>query len=156
MDFETFNKLPLGQMLRETKQKEGVFIDNYLQNHLKVKIHRCEGLTLSYIDKHKDKPIRSLDIANEFHLSKATISQTLHQLVDKNLVEFADAKDKRSKEIRLTEHGKNALDDFDCCFMKITRLLERDFTEDEKNEFAVLLYRFSANIDKLIQEGENR
>lgn len=155
MDFETFKRLPLGQMLRETKQKEGLFIDSYLQNHL-VRIHRCEGLTLSYIDKHKDKPIRGLDIANEFHLSKATVSQTLHQLVDKGLVLFVDAKDKRSKEIRLTEDGKKALEDFDLCFLKISKLLEREFTQAEKEQFAELLYRFSANIEALEQEGENR
>lgn len=147
MTFEEFEKLHLGQMVHETKQKERCFIDNYLQKHLTTNLFGIEGLTLSYICKNQDKGVHASDIINQFSISKATASQTLHRLEKKGMIKQVFIKDHRSKEIILTEMGKQALDDLDKAFVEITDILESNFTEEEKHVLAKLLFKLRTNAE---------
>ena len=147
MDFETFRNQAIGQMIREATQKESQFIDRYLQDHLGKSVHHVEGMMLGYIYDNQDKKIQANDIVKTFHLSKATVSQTLHRLLDKGFVTFTDGEDHRNKVIHLTEEGKKAHEDFRSCFRNITETLENGFTEKEKEQLSVLLFRFWNNAE---------
>ncbi len=62
---------------------------------------------LIYLLFNKDSRCRVTDIANEFGLTKATVSDAISSLVEKNLITKAESsEDKRSYIIKLTPKGK--------------------------------------------------
>lgn len=150
MTLEEFEKLHLGQMVHETGRRERCFIDNYLQKHLTVNIYGIEGLTLSYINKNEK--IYASDIVSKFSISKATASQTLQRLEKKGLITQNFSKDHRSKEIKMTESGKKSLKELDEAFVEITKILETDFSEEEKKTLSKLLFKLRTNAENANKE----
>ncbi len=62
---------------------------------------------LIYLLFNKDSRCRITDIANEFGLTKATVSDAINSLVEKNLItKVESSEDKRSHIIKLTPKGK--------------------------------------------------
>lgn len=149
MDFNEFSNMSLGQMVKETKRKQSAYIDCFLQCHLDHPLHSCEGATLCYIYSKQGEALYASDIMKRFSISKATTSQTLHQLQEKGLIEFTNEKNKRCKEIILTQKGIDTNLALDSCFEKINQAFENGITPEEKEEFTRILFKLYTNAQLL-------
>lgn len=102
---------------------------------------------LGYLYRNQDKEINPIDIEKNFRLQKPTITGILQRLVEKDLIHFENsAKDKRYKQIVLTEKAKS----FDIVLKQSLNeseeILYQGITKEEKEEVRKILEKMLKNL----------
>lgn len=106
----------------------------------------AQGHIMGYL-AHRAQPPCSRDIEETFHLSHPTVSGLLSRLEKKGFLEFRpDEADRRCKRIYLLPKGTDVLTAMHQTITANEQRLVQDFTEDEKQQFAILLQRAIANM----------
>ena len=111
---------------------------------------------LGYLFRHHGEEITATKIHKDMHLSRATISALLKKLRLKGYLSFGTAEgDDRLKNIALTEKALECRDRIDECFRYVEAQMFLGFSEEEKEESAMLLTRMLENLDRAL-EGMHR
>jgi DNA-binding MarR family transcriptional regulator len=66
---------------------------------------------LEFLDS-KDKALRPTDLSTELEVQRSTISDRILDLKEEELVKVLNPKDNRNRYYRITEKGKQLLEDF--------------------------------------------
>lgn len=106
----------------------------------------AQGHIMGFI-AHAGCPPCSRDIEEAFQLSHPTVSGLLSRLEKKGFVEFRpDEHDRRCKRIYILPKGRQCNEMMHNTILENERRMVRDFTEEEKAQFAGLLERAIANM----------
>ena len=108
---------------------------------------------LTFLHMHEDKEIHQIDVERHLHCSNPTITGIVQRLEAKGYVErIADQKDKRFKQLKLTEKSTQAFSKMDQNRRESERILWEGFSEDERTQLLGYLQRIYQNL--LSEEGE--
>jgi len=104
-------------------------------------------MTIKFLIDNKEKTLSPIDVATRFHITNATTSSTLHRLEKKGLIELVPSEnDHRKKNIAITKKGLAGHDEFAQVAKEVLKTIEKDFTEEEKENLIVLLDKIQKNI----------
>ncbi len=96
---------------------------------------------------HSGKALRARDIEEAFHLSHPTVSGLLSRLEKKEFLELRpDPEDRRCKRIYLLPKGLECIEVMDRTILNNEERIVRDFTPEEKEQFAAYLARAIQNM----------
>ena len=111
-----------------------------------MELTSAQGRILGYLAMHKSAPCAK-DIETEFHLSHPTVSGLLARLEKKGFIEFrSDETDRRCKRIYLLRKGQDCNKSMYETICSTENRLVKGFTEEEKEQFFLLLNRAIANM----------
>ncbi len=140
--------MPLGRDIHLTSSVIDSYISNYVTGSGDTNLTGIEGLTLGFL-AHDDSPKSMKDVMDNFHIAKATASQTLTGLEKKGMIrQEADEDDRRKKMIILTEEGKRIQDCIDHKFEVMNSILEEGISEEEKELFHSILLKIRCNLGR--------
>lgn len=127
---------PLAHQIRKTNNALRNYADGQCASKLKVHLTGIEGLTMGYLSSHNGEALSPSDIMKTFSLKKATVSEACARLVDKGFCkEVNDPKDKRKKLYLPTPSGEKAHEDFEALFSEITKTVEKDISQEDREAF---------------------
>jgi MarR family transcriptional regulator, repressor for mepA len=151
---ETKDAFPLGVEIKRTNKAIKLYIDRYLEAHLKESLTGVEGMTLGYIFHHQTdekgnpRTITAKDVMLNSKNVKATTSQTLTSLQRKGFIKMVPLKeDQRVKSIVLTEKGREVNKEFNVIFGEINSQISKGITQQEKDSLRAILKKVQANVD---------
>lgn len=139
-------KTPLGAEIHITAS----FIDSYIDQNI-TECRGCEltfieGRTLGFVNQNGGKMLTS-ELLSYFHVSKASMSQTLTSLLNKKMITMdVDQTDRRCKIVALTDKGKYTAIKSDEFFDDMDNKIESNLTDDELDEFYSLLKKIRQNL----------
>ena len=97
------------------------------------------------------------EMARELNVNKSSVTRQLAILEEKGYVERrGDPKDKRSLLIYPTEKSLSLQERIYSCYGAWSRLLTRDFTEDEKNELSRLMGKIAEKAEIYVKGAEGK
>jgi DNA-binding MarR family transcriptional regulator len=101
------------------------------------------------------QPIRGRDLAEYTELDRSTISRTVADLVDAGLVDRGtDPLDARNMVLSLTPTGQDALGRLWSAWHEELATAMSDWTETERNTFAILLSRLAVTMERQVWDGQ--
>jgi DNA-binding MarR family transcriptional regulator len=145
--YQTGDYPPISLELRKTFG----LIKTYLGSHATESLHAglsvAEGTMLGFIFQHPSDVITAKEVIQRAGTGKATVSQTLNSLEKKGFIQMIPSvKDKRVKEIRLTERGIALNQRFIVVFNEVNGVIENGLTDEEKAELIRLLEKIRRNL----------
>lgn len=106
----------------------------------------AQGHIMGYLSR-QTKPPCPRNIEEVFHLSHPTVSGLLSRLEQKGFIRlYPDPDDRRCKRIHLQPKGLQCHDTMHRIIQENENRMVRDFTPEEKEQFASLLQRAIANM----------
>lgn len=106
----------------------------------------AQGHIMGFIT-HRSEPPCARDIEEHFQLSHPTVSGILSRLEQKGFIEFRpDEQDRRCKRIYLLPKGRQLNETMHQTILATEEKLVQNFTEEEKEQFAILLQRAIHNL----------
>ena len=111
-----------------------------------MELTAAQGHIMGYLALRKDPPCPR-DIEEAFQLSHPTVSGLLSRLEKKDFITLrTDENDRRCKRIYVLPKGRELQETMHRTIFSMEEQLVRDFTPEEKEQFAQLLYRAIANM----------
>ncbi|MGM9604278.1 MAG: MarR family winged helix-turn-helix transcriptional regulator [Faecousia sp.] len=111
-----------------------------------MELTSAQGHIMGYLARRK-QPACAKDIEAEFHLSHPTVSGLLSRLERKDFIEFRpDEKDRRCKRICILPKGQDCNDRILKTILENEERIVRDFSQEEKAQFADFLTRAVCNM----------
>lgn len=124
-------------------QSQGALLATLVHPDLDASIYPL----LAYIEAHPGS--QGSDLADNFHVGRATISRQLQRLEDLGLIERdIDTGDKRRRTIELTADGHKRLDAAADARVNLLRDVLKDWTDTDIHMLAELLGRYSRDFTK--------
>lgn len=122
------------------------FTQNINSNLKEYDVTRTDVAYLLAIQKHSE--LKQYELAEKFDINTATVTRSLNKLEKKGLIKREeDSKDKRQKNVVLTDEGKNVLDRIGEKHTLFKKEIVKDFSSEEYSELLDLL-------NKLLKELE--
>ncbi|MCD8157378.1 MAG: MarR family transcriptional regulator [Clostridiales bacterium] len=110
-----------------------------------------QAMVLFFLKLEGEREINPIDIEKKFSLSRPTITGILKRLEAKGFIIFGESeKDRRYKQILLTEDGNSCLEEIDGMFRLMDNRLCDGFSEEEIEVVCRYLLRMISNLN----EGE--
>ena len=107
----------------------------------------AQGHIMAYIT-HREEPPCPRDIEERFQLSHPTVSGILSRLEQKGFIEMRpDQHDRRCKRIYVLQKGLQLNETMHQTIHATEEKMVHDFTQEEKEQFQVLLKRAIHNLD---------
>ena len=111
-----------------------------------VDLTGAQGHIMGFIT-HRQTPPCPRDIEEAFQLSHPTVSGILSRLEQKGFIELRpDENDRRCKRIYLLPKGRELDETMHRTILETEESLVRDFSEEERQQFAALLSRAIENL----------
>ena len=111
-----------------------------------MELTASQGHIMAYL-AHREQPPCPRDIEAEFQLSHPTVSGLLSRLEQKGFIELrTDPEDRRCKRIYVLEKGMEHIDQIRRVIRENEERIVRDFSEEEKAQFAAFLERAIQNM----------
>ena len=111
-----------------------------------MELTAAQGHIMGFIT-HRAEPPCPRDLEEAFQLSHPTVSGILSRLEQKGFIALRpDEKDRRCKRIHLLPKGRELNETMHQTILTTEEKLVRDFTEEEKQQFAALLHRAIDNL----------
>lgn len=108
---------------------------------------------LLFLKFHSGSEVNPVDLERRMQLSRPTVTGILKRLESKDYITFCESsKDKRYKQVVLTETGDKCLSDGRRDLMFMTEKLCRGFEEKELDDVFAYLFRMLKNLKE--SEGE--
>lgn len=122
-------------------------IDQIMSDALsEMDLTAAQSRVLGYL-AHRKEPPCSKDVEEEFQLSHPTVSGILSRLEKKEFIEFRpDPADRRCKRIYVLPKGWEVDDQVHRIILDNEERIVRDFSEEEKQQFASFLERAISNM----------
>jgi len=118
----------------------------------KYNLHRSQHRMLMYLSGQEQIPSQK-QIADQFEISPAAVAVTLKKLENNGFIERITSKsDNRFNEIRITEKGRNVVEETIEYFAYIDNAMFRDFSEEELQTLRKLVIHTSENLKAAIAE----
>lgn len=137
---------PLGHLIRILHTCTDQTITNALAA---MELTASQGHIMGFLAHRKDPPCPR-DIEEAFQLSHPTVSGLLSRLEKKDFIALrTDEKDRRCKRVFVLPKGRELQETMYRTILASEEQLVRDFTPEEKEQFALLLSRAIHNM------GEN-
>lgn len=132
-----------GHLIRVLANCTGQAMTNALAS---MDLTAAQGHIMGFIT-HRQTPPCPRDIEEAFQLSHPTVSGLLQRLEQKGFIELRpDENDRRSKRIYILEKGLQLEETMHRTILATEEKLVRDFTEEERLQFATLLGRAIDNL----------
>ena len=97
-----------------------------------------------------------VQIADEMHVTPASIARTVKSLDAAGYIERSSGKDVRRNEIRVTLKGKELIDRSHSFFRDLNERSFQGFSPEELDLLGSMLERVLANLAQLEEEGKRR
>ena len=122
-------------------------VDQNITNALAdMELTAAQGPIIGYLS-HRETPPCARDIEETFHLSHPTVSGLLSRMEKKGFLEFRpDPEDRRCKRIYVLEKGWDHIEQIHRVIRENEERIVRDFSEEEKAQFAAFLERAIQNM----------
>ena len=112
----------------------------------RMELTPVQSRVMGYLAHRQEAPCAK-DVETEFQLSHPTVSGILSRLEKKNFVEFRpDPVDRRCKRIYVLEKGWEHIGQIHNVIRENEERIVRDFSEEEKQQFAAFLERAIRNM----------
>ena len=133
-----------GHSIRVLENCMGQAMNNALAS---MDLTAAQGHVMGFVTHSKEPPC-ARDIEEAFQLSHPTVSGILSRLEQKGFIEMRpDAQDRRCKRIYILQKGLELEETMHRTIRATEEKLVKDFTEEEKAQFALLLKRAIHNLD---------
>jgi MarR family transcriptional repressor of mepA len=107
-----------------------------------------QGRMISYIAEHEDQGLIQKDLEKVFLRRGASITSMVQGLEKRGYVERRiSPDDERQKLLYVTQKGKDLVEEFECFFEEIDKLITASLTQEETEEFFRLLLKVDKNIE---------
>lgn len=125
-----------------------------LERHLnKTGVYRSQHQLLMYISMCPNASQKK--IAEQFHISTATVAVTLKKLEKGGYIcRAVDQEDNRFNQIKITEKGQAVVDKGIACFRNTEQRMFQGFNEEERQDLEGYLARMRQNLQQLLDETE--
>lgn len=112
----------------------------------KMDLTSAQGHVMGYL-AHCSEPPCPRDLEESFHLSHPTVSGLLSRLEKKRFIELRpDPNDRRCKRIYILPRGRECGDTMHNTILENEARIVKDFSEEEKRQFADFLVRAARNM----------
>ena len=102
-----------------------------------------------YLDNNKDRDVYQKDLQEEFHISKAAISDVVNSMEKKNILErIPSSIDGRKNRIILTDFGMECFKDIKNNRLMFNEYLINLLDEEEINLFIGIINKIKNNIER--------
>ncbi|HBU82666.1 MAG TPA: MarR family transcriptional regulator [Paenibacillus sp.] len=106
-----------------------------------------QGKVIDYICENQNKNIIQMDLADRFHLSRASITSMLQGLEQKGFIERKiPANNERQKNIYVLPKAVELIEDFQDSFQKVEEEIVQVLTDEEKQVLKKLLIKINETI----------
>ncbi|UPK41482.1 MarR family winged helix-turn-helix transcriptional regulator [Paenibacillus pabuli] len=106
-----------------------------------------QGKVIDYIYENQNNNIIQMDLAERFHLRRASITSMLQGLEQKGLIERKiPANNERQKNIYVLPKGVELIEDFQDSFQKVEEEIVQVLTDEEKQVLKKLLIKINERI----------
>ncbi|MFB8377711.1 MarR family winged helix-turn-helix transcriptional regulator [Paenibacillus taichungensis] len=106
-----------------------------------------QGKVIDYIYENPNRHIIQMDLADRFHLSRASITSMLQALEQKGLIERKiPANNERQKNIYVLPKAVELIEDFQDSFQKVEEEIVQVLTDEEKQVLKKLLIKINETI----------
>lgn len=106
-----------------------------------------QGKVIDYINENQNKNIIQMDLADRFHLSRASITSMLQGLEQKGFIERKiPANNERQKNIYVLPKAVELIEDFQDSFQKVEEEIVQVLTDEEKQVLKKLLIKINETI----------
>lgn len=149
IDKKTFDEKTIFQKITLLNKYMGVYVNNYLDRHLKNRLPYYDGRYLSFIKKSnkKGKKVTAKDIAEHFNLSKASVSHTVNSLLNKGYITLTvDENDHRFKSIELTKKAIKETNAIDNIFSSLEKEFSQLLSKEEEEYLNETLFKLLINM----------
>ena len=107
----------------------------------------AQGHVMGFVS-HQETPPCARDIEEAFQLSHPTVSGILSRLEQKGFIEMRpESRDRRCKRIYVLQKGAQLHETMHQTIRSTEEKMVQDFTEEEKEQFEILLKRAIHNLD---------
>ena len=135
---------PYGYFIRVLEKGTQQAMNNALAS---MDLTAAQGHVMGFIT-HRSEPPCPKDIEEKFQLSHPTVSGILSRLEQKGFIEMRpDTHDRRCKRIYVLPKGMELDETMHQTIRATEEKMVKDFTEEEKTQFEVLLKRAIHNLD---------
>lgn len=136
-------RIRLGHLIRVAEKCRAQTMTNSLAS---MDLTAAQGQIMSFI-AHRAEPPCARDIEEAFRLTHPTVSGLLSRLEQKEFIEMRpDPKDRRYKRIYVLPKGQELHETMHQTIDATEERLMQNFTEEEKEQFAVFLQRAIDNL----------
>lgn len=106
-----------------------------------------QGKVIDYINENQNKNIIQMDLADRFHLSRASITSMLQGLEQKGFIERKiPANNERQKNIYVLPKAVELIEDFQDSFQKVEEEIVQVLTDEEKQVLKKLLIKINETV----------
>ncbi|MHA7582974.1 MarR family winged helix-turn-helix transcriptional regulator [Paenibacillus vandeheii] len=106
-----------------------------------------QGKVIDYLYENQNKNIIQMDLADRFHLSRASITSMLQGLEQKGFIERKiPANNERQKNIYVLPKAVELIEDFQDSFQKVEEEIVQVLTDEEKQVLKKLLIKINETI----------
>ncbi|KOY14119.1 MarR family winged helix-turn-helix transcriptional regulator [Paenibacillus xylanivorans] len=139
-------------------QKETPYLDLFQIIGLKLKkradesikelgLNAQQGKVIDYIYENQNSHIIQMDLADRFHLRRASITSMLQALEQKGLIERKiPANNERQKNIYVLPKAIELIEDFQDSFRKVEEEIVQVLTDEEKQVLKNLLIKINERL----------
>jgi DNA-binding MarR family transcriptional regulator len=139
-------------------QKETPYLDLFQIIGLKLKkradesikelgLNAQQGKVIDYIYENPNNHIIQMDLADRFHLSRASITSMLQALEQKGLIERKiPANNERQKNIYVLPKAIELIEDFQDSFRKVEEEIVQVLTDEEKEVLKNMLIKINERL----------
>lgn len=129
-----------------SKEIQGSFAD-FAETNFPKELSQAESRVVGYICRHQG--CFSVEISEDFHLVKSTVSTMVNSLEDKGYIRtVASTSDKRKNHLYPTEKALQVHSEIERCLDMFDLRLEGGLTEEEKT----ILFRAFQKIENNVEE----
>ncbi len=137
-----------GFLISKIKQIGGRRFDHILQERNIEAFNGAQGKILYVLWQRES--ITATELARETGLAKTTLTAMLARMQEQGLiVQSANAQDRRSVLIRLTERARALKTEYDSVTNEVSKLYYRGFSEEEIAAFEGYLKRILQNLEEV-------
>ncbi|KGP78887.1 MarR family transcriptional regulator [Paenibacillus sp. UMB7766-LJ446] len=106
-----------------------------------------QGKVIDYLYENQNKNIIQMDLADRFHLSRASITSMLQGLEQKGFIERKiPANNERQKNIYVLPKAVELIEDFQDSFQKVEEEIVQVLTDEEKQVLKKLLIKINETV----------
>lgn len=148
MEKESFDVLHYGKCFHKLSNILKRLCD---ENLAKQNITYSQLKVLVFISKNGgEKGVLQSDMEKEFGIRKSSVTSILQNMEKNGLIKrISDPADGRIKKVFLSESGKILDDDLKNYINNIESEIDKDFSDEEKVSFKIMLSKALSNLEKL-------
>lgn len=140
------------EMMIRTDHMHKALIDSRVRD---IGIHRTQHRILMRLARCEKLPSQK-ELAEHLDITPAAVTGTLKKMEQDGYVERTLGQDNRFNELRITEKGRELVNESRKIFSEVDSSMFDGFTDEELDTYIFCLEKLQANIKKQCERKENR